>query len=130
MSERVDDIVLVDDEPMVAEFVRRVLRRSALGLRHFAEPEAALEYLRGHSARVLLVDTRMPGMHGPELLAALAREGRLGETHVFLCSAGRVMPDEYPLPELPHLQRLSKDELFDRSTLLERLVPPAEGRAA
>ena len=124
-----DDIVLVDDDPLVAEFVERVLRRSPRRLRAFADPLAALEHLRRHTADVLLVDTRMPAMDGPELLVRLADDGCRGGRHVVLSSAGPVPASAWTerLPE--HVEILSKDALFDRRTLLARLDAWREGPA-
>ena len=125
-DEPVDDIVLVDDDPLVAEFVRRVLRGSGRSLTVFEDPEAALEHLDDRLARVLVVDLRMPTMDGPELLGRLAARGRAAALRIILCSAGRVPRADTP----PDVEFLSKDVLLDRHTLLERLggalrVPPA-----
>ena len=121
MSGATDDIVLVDDDALVAEFLRRVLRGSERELRVFSDPRDALDYLSDHLARVLLVDTRMPAMDGPELLARLARRGRAGGLRVILCSASsRTLPDDAPA----HVELLSKDDLLDRRTLLGRLGGP------
>ena len=125
-SDVADDIVLVDDDPLVAEFVRRVLRGSGRALRVFDDPQVALAHLDGHPPRVLIVDLRMPSMHGPELLERLAARDRVAASHVILCSAGRVARVDLP----PDVEFLSKDVLLDRHTLLERLGGPLDGALA
>ena len=124
-----DDITLVDDDPMVAEFLARVLRGSARSLTVFHDPREALAHLMRHETRVLMVDTRMPEMDGPELLTRLVAAGRLGGTRVILCSAARSNTCGAPPPELVDLEWLSKDELLDRHTLLARLADGAADMA-
>lgn len=123
-----DDIVLVDDDPMVAEFAVRMLRRSerTLRLRTFTDPFDALEHLATRRPAVLIVDTRMPGMDGPELIGRLAQDGHLEGVRTILCSASREVgaaavdaETEAALP--PGLERIPKEVLYDRRTLLERL---------
>lgn len=116
-----EDIVLVDDDPMVAEFVARVLRRSGRTLCVFEDPLAALDHLLRARARTLIVDTRMPGLSGVELLERLLAAGRLEGTRVFLCSAARVARADETADALPGIERIGKDALLDRRTLLERL---------
>ena len=118
----VDDIVVVDDDEMVAEFARRVLRGSGRTLRAFSDPHVALEHLLENTPRVLLVDTRMPGMSGTELIGRLADGGHLDGVRTILCSAGRSQGDAAEHPGVPSgLERLTKEVLYDRATLLERL---------
>jgi len=116
-----DDIVLVDDDPMIAEFVQRALRETTWRLRTFDDPQAALEHLDGQTAGVLIVDTRMPGMDGPELLVRLAERGRRGGRHVFLCSASRVAETDWTRCLPPHVETIPKEVLLDRHTLVARL---------
>ena len=116
------DVVLVDDERTVAELARRVLRHGPWRLCVFEEPEAALAHLLGHAPDVLLVDSRMPGMDGAELIVRLAERGRLGAGRVFLSSAAPIAPSAW-LARLPARVRvLPKGELFDRRTLLARIA--------
>jgi len=112
-----DDIVLIDDDPMVGEFMRRVLRGSGRTLLAFDDPEAGLDYLEGRLARVLLVDMRMPTMDGPEVLARLAERGEQGGLEVLLCSASRAVRADLPTD----VSLILKDQLLDRATLLDRL---------
>ena len=95
----------------------------------FADPLAAFEHLRRHTAELLLVDTRMPGMDGPELLVRLADDGRRGGRHVVLSSAGPVPASAWTERLPDHVEILSKDILFDRRTLPGRLDGWRDGSA-
>jgi two-component system cell cycle sensor histidine kinase/response regulator CckA len=62
-------VLLVEDEPAVAEVARRVLCRGGYSVLHAADGGAALEWLRDSRVRVdiLVTDLVMPGMSGAEL---------------------------------------------------------------
>lgn len=60
-------VLVVDDEPLVAESLRRVLS-DEFAVETTADPEQALSRVSsGESFDVLLVDVMMPGMNGVEL---------------------------------------------------------------
>ena len=134
-----EDIVLVDDDPLIAEFVKRMLRGSGRRLRAFTDPLAALDHLLARTARVLIVDTRMPGLSGPALIARLADGDRLAGTRTILCSADHriALPDAPSggaevggAAGSPGIERLDKSVLYDRRTFLERLDATAAQAAA
>jgi len=68
-----ETILVVDDEPAVAEFCRRVL--SDLGYRVITavDGRAAVEVAAGHAGRIdlILSDVIMTGMWGPEVVATI-----------------------------------------------------------
>jgi DNA-binding NtrC family response regulator len=59
-------ICIVDDVEENAKLIERVL--AAHSTVRFADPEEALEYLRDHAADILVVDQKMPGISGIELI--------------------------------------------------------------
>lgn len=62
--------VIVDDEPLDLEGLRRLIDWSALGIEVTAAVSsgfAALDFLRGESADILVTDVKMPIMSGLEL---------------------------------------------------------------
>jgi CheY-like chemotaxis protein len=66
-------VLIVDDEPQMREFVRRVLVTESLHLLEATDGADALE-VAGRQATpidLLLTDLRMPGMDGQRLAAAL-----------------------------------------------------------
>jgi len=76
------NLLIVDDEPMVRRSLASQLSERGYSCLEAGSGEQALEYLRGHpEIEIALVDVRMPGMSGLELIAALRRE-RGGEVEV------------------------------------------------
>ena len=68
-------ILVVDDEPAVAELVRRILEISGFKVAMAADGLQALAYLQSHSSEVkaVLTDIRMPKMDGSELLQEIRK---------------------------------------------------------
>jgi two-component system, OmpR family, response regulator len=60
-------ILMVEDEPRVADFVRRGLRAEGWVIDHVPDAEDALIRLRDGAYDVLLLDVILPGMSGEEL---------------------------------------------------------------
>lgn len=60
-------ILVVDDEPVVAETLGIILRQEGYEVETFTFPESALESLREKPADIVLTDMRMPKMNGIEL---------------------------------------------------------------
>ncbi len=66
-------VLLVDDEPMVAKALYRLLRREGYDAALAFGPHEALELLERFEPDVVISDFRMPGMTGAELLAEVHR---------------------------------------------------------
>jgi DNA-binding response OmpR family regulator len=68
-------VLVVDDEPSVAEFMRDLLGSWGLEASVAAEPEAALEMLRANAKRydLVITDQTMPRMSGLQLAEAIGR---------------------------------------------------------
>jgi two-component system CheB/CheR fusion protein len=66
---------VVDDDGAVREAMRDLLRQDGRTVELFASSEAFLEAYRPGREGCLLVDARMPGMHGLQLLQRLKSEG-------------------------------------------------------
>jgi DNA-binding NarL/FixJ family response regulator len=67
-------ILFVDDEPLILEGLRDLLRPRRYRLSFANSGEEALERLRREGADVVVTDERMPGLQGSALCAAVARE--------------------------------------------------------
>lgn len=61
-------ILIIDDEPQMAQLLSRPLSRAGLEVEAFEDPEQGLQRLREHPFDVLLTDLYMPGMDGIEVL--------------------------------------------------------------
>ncbi|MDX1436726.1 MAG: response regulator [Anaerolineales bacterium] len=66
-------ILVVDDEPGVAELCRRVLDRAGFEVQAVSRPSLGVEKLKESRFDLLLIDIRMPEMDGFELMA-IARQ--------------------------------------------------------
>jgi FixJ family two-component response regulator len=66
---------VVDDEDAVRESLGRLLRAIGIPSTAYASGEALLSAWRGDEKGCLLVDIRMPGMSGVDLLEELQRRG-------------------------------------------------------
>lgn len=109
-------VLVVDDEPLVRDIVQHVLLSAGFEVLIAANGSQALELSRrceGH-IDLLLTDVDMPGITGPELASALAREHP--ETRIMLMTGGvgdeiphRLRPDTLPKPFTPQalLQRIA-----------------------
>jgi two-component system response regulator HydG len=64
-------ICLLDDEPSVLKALGRLLASEGLAAEKFSDPAHFLDYARTHAVRVAVVDIRMPGMTGLEVLSKL-----------------------------------------------------------
>ena len=68
-NEAMSTLLLVDDEPGILASLSRLLRRENYRILTAASCEEALQQLAEHQVGVIIIDQRMPGMSGTELLA-------------------------------------------------------------
>jgi CheY-like chemotaxis protein len=81
-------VLVVDDEPDVRLIARLVLAAAGFEVREVESGEAALAELHGgRSPDVLLLDVRMPGIDGWEVLRQLRSEPNLAELPVVVFTA-------------------------------------------
>ncbi|MFW6097528.1 MAG: response regulator transcription factor [Chloroflexota bacterium] len=73
MTARPGKILIVDDEPNIRKGLRAILARDGHNVRDVATGEEALEALETFAIEVAVVDIRMPGMSGTELLTLIRR---------------------------------------------------------
>ena len=66
---------VVDDEDIVRNGLGRLLRAIGIPSSGFASAESFLDYYHGDEPGCLIIDIRMPGMSGLDLLEALQRRG-------------------------------------------------------
>lgn len=69
------DLALVDDDPAVRHALAFAFDTAGLRVASFADAESALAAPERGQWRCLIVDQKLPGMSGLDLLAALRREG-------------------------------------------------------
>ncbi len=75
MSEKMQNILIVDDDPLVCGLIRREMDSRGLGCSITTDPSEAIRILESHSIRVLVTDICMPTMSGLEILTYIQRNG-------------------------------------------------------
>lgn len=78
-------ILMIEDEPRVADFVRRGLRTEGWTVDHASSAEDALVRLRDAPYDVVLLDVMLPGMSGEELCRLL--RSRRNDVPILMLSA-------------------------------------------
>jgi DNA-binding NarL/FixJ family response regulator len=87
----VDFILVVDDDPRAAEAISALLEGAGFETRHVSSGEDALAVAGERRPRLVLLDVRLPGVSGYEVLRELRR--RFGEKlPVMFISGERVEP--------------------------------------
>jgi DNA-binding response OmpR family regulator len=61
-------ILVVDDEPVARQSLSDILRLEGLGVNSVPNGQSAVEYVRTHPVDLMVVDLRMPGMDGLEVI--------------------------------------------------------------
>ncbi len=113
-------VALVEDDPDIAELARIGLADfGGLDFRHFFSGEEALSGLKQYSPDIIVLDYRMPGMNGAELLAEL-RDGDIVRNTPVVFMTASVMPHHVQrLKNLGALEVIAKP--FDPLTLADQL---------
>jgi len=62
------NILVVDDEPVARQSLSEILRLEGYAVNSVPNGQAAVEYVRTHPIELLIVDLRMPGMDGLEVI--------------------------------------------------------------
>jgi DNA-binding response OmpR family regulator len=88
-------VLLIEDEPHIAEAIRYVLSRDGWDVASHAEGGDAMEVIRRVSPDVLVLDVMLPGRSGHEILADLRRDPELAALPVLVLTARGLqdMPD-------------------------------------
>ena len=79
------NILVVDDEPVARQSLSEILRLEGYAVNAVPNGQAAVEYVRTHPIELLIVDLRMPGMDGLEVIQVVNQISP--ETEVILLTA-------------------------------------------
>lgn len=119
------DILLIEDEPNIAEAVRFILSRDGWRLAHWAEGGKALARIAELRPRLIILDVMLPVLSGLEILAALRADPELAHIPVLMLTARGVTGWTGIAPDTAD-RLLSKpfdnDEL--RRVVVDMLGPP------
>jgi DNA-binding response OmpR family regulator len=78
-------ILVVDDEPVARQSLTDILRLEGYTVNSVPNGQAAVEYVRTHPVELMIVDLRMPGMDGLEVVQVVNQISP--ETEVILLTA-------------------------------------------
>ncbi|GAB4541145.1 MAG: response regulator transcription factor [Anaerolineales bacterium] len=79
------NLLVVDDEPVARQSLSDILKLEGYNVSAAANGQAAVEYVRMHPVDLMIVDLRMPGMDGLEVIQAVNQISP--ETEVILLTA-------------------------------------------
>jgi DNA-binding response OmpR family regulator len=129
MSE-MPSVLIVDDEEGFRSVLVRRLQARGIQVFDVGRGEEALEFLQTRNVDVVLLDIKMPGMSGVEVLRQMREQGCKAEVivlsgHVFLDTAVEIMDfgvNDYLL------KPCDTEELMDRITLAYERKTEREGK--
>ncbi len=81
------NVLLVDDHYDTCEALQRMLEARGVSTQFVLDPDAAIDFLKGHTPEVIVLDDMMPGKTGVELLKELKEDPRLNQIKVIFYSA-------------------------------------------
>jgi DNA-binding response OmpR family regulator len=107
------DILLVEDEPAIVDFMQRVLVRGGYAVRTAADGAQALAALTEHLPAVLILDLVLPGISGFAVLEHVD-QNRL-DLSVIVISANPLMHNALRVPAIRRylVKPFRVDELLD-----------------
>ena len=80
------DVLVVDDDPAVCEFIRRQLERDGRRVLTSQDGDQGLELARRHLPSLIILDLLMPGTDGWQFMARMRTDPSLANTPVLLTS--------------------------------------------
>lgn len=135
-TEATGRVLVVEDEPGIAGFVRRGLLFEGFAVEVAADGKTGLAAIRDNPPDIVVLDLMLPGLDGIELTkrvrAAEEAEGR-GPMPILMLTARDAVPDRVTGLNAGADDYLVKpfafDELLARVRALLRRLPPAKGGA-
>jgi DNA-binding response OmpR family regulator len=126
-----DKILLIEDEPQIADFISRGLRREGFNVLVAADGETGLEMAFGELPDLIVLDIMLPGIDGLSVCRQI-REGEL-QTPILMLTAKDAIPDRVAGLEAGADDYLVKpfafEELLARVRALGRRRAPIESDA-
>ncbi|WP_194409671.1 response regulator transcription factor [Microbacterium cremeum] len=120
-------VLIVEDDPFMADAVRTGLRRAAMAADIASTGEEALELIAGDEYDLVVLDRDLPGIHGDDVCRAIAADHP--RVRVLMLTAARTLNDRVGGFEIGADDYLAKPfefpELVARLRALERRTEPA-----
>ena len=99
-------VLIVDDEPSIRLMFRTALQTAGYDTAEAGDGAAALAWLKGSSADVMLLDLKMPALDGMETLRRMRDAGH--DTAVVIVTAHGSIPDAVAAMKLGAVDFLTK----------------------
>lgn len=120
-------VLIVEDDPYMADAVRTGLRREAMAADIASTGEEALDLIAGDEYDLVVLDRDLPGIHGDDVCRAIAADHP--RMRVLMLTAARTLDDRVTGFEIGADDYLPKPfefpELVARLRALERRTEPA-----
>ena len=81
------DILLIEDEPNIAEAIRFILSREGWRCSQWSEGAEAVQQILGLRPRLVILDVMLPGRNGLQVLAQLRATPPIAATPVLVLTA-------------------------------------------
>ncbi len=107
-------ILVVDDDKILAQLLKKLLEDAGYEVRVANDGEAAYQHLRDPKCRAVLLDIRMPGINGAELLMLMTAEGIKVPVIVI---AGFPDFDEAEMKQFPNVKKMFHKPLYPEEVL-------------
>ena len=117
-----DPILIVDDNADDRALAAALLERVGYQVAMVEGGQAALEWLEGHSASLILLDLMMPVMSGFDVMAALSQDNTYRDIPVIVVTAKQLSEDELQqlrqnIAQVMQKRRLSGNSLVEQVQL-------------
>ena len=107
-------ILVVDDDKVLTQLLRTLLEEADYEVRVANDGEQAYKHLSDPKCKAMLLDIRMPGVNGAELLMLMAAEGI--DVPVIVM-AGFPDFDEEEMKQFPNVKKLFHKPLYPEEVL-------------
>lgn len=107
-------ILVVDDDKVLTQLLKTLLEEAGYEVRVAFDGQTAYRYLRDPKCRGMLLDIRLPGVNGAELLMLMAAEGIKVPVIVM---AGFPDFDEEEMKQFPNVKKLFHKPFYPEDML-------------
>ena len=107
-------VLVVDDDKVLTQLLRSLLEDAGYEVRVAYDGESAYSEMKDAKCKCMLLDIRMPGINGAELLMLMAAEGLRVPVIVM---AGFPDFDEEEMKQFPNVKKLFHKPLYPEDVL-------------
>ena len=107
-------ILVVDDDKILTQLLKNLLEGAGYEVRVANDGETAYKHLKDPKCRAMLLDIRMPGINGAELLMLMTAEGVKVPVIVM---AGFPDFDEEEMKQFPNVKKMFHKPLYPEDVL-------------